>query len=113
MTQRRRLATPLVVAPLLPSAGCTGGDEEPKATDSTTPSLTTTRGSTPSSGATPSDENPPQNQVRVSPGPIAEARTTGFFEGTREVLIGMRGGEAPFRAFGLTDPGRIVSDVRG
>jgi hypothetical protein len=52
------------------------------------------------------------SQVRVSPGPIAEARTTGSFEGVEEVLIGMRGGEAPFRAFALTDPGRIVIDVR-
>jgi hypothetical protein len=54
-----------------------------------------------------------QNQTKVSPGPIAEARTTGFFEGTEEVLIGMRGGEQPFRAFALTDPGRIVIDVKG
>jgi hypothetical protein len=54
-----------------------------------------------------------ENQIRVSPGPIAEAKTTGFFEGSEEVLIGMRGGEAPFRAFALTDPGRIVIDVRG
>ena len=62
-------------------------------------------------GADPGGQG--QNQVRVSPGPIAEARTTGFFEGSEEVLIGMRGGEAPFRAFALTDPGRIVIDVRG
>ena len=34
-----------------------------------------------------------------------------FFEGTEEVLIGVRGGERPFRAFALTDPGRIVIDV--
>jgi hypothetical protein len=38
--------------------------------------------------------------------------TTGYFEGSEEVLIGVRGGEAPFRAFALTDPGRIVVDVR-
>ena len=62
-------------------------------------------------GADPGGQG--QNQVKVSPGPIAEARTTGFFEGSEEVLIGMRGGKAPFRAFALTDPGRIVIDVQG
>lgn len=52
------------------------------------------------------------SRIRTSPGPIAEALTTGFFEGYEEVLIGIRGGEQPFRAFALTDPGRIVIDVR-
>jgi hypothetical protein len=51
--------------------------------------------------------------VRSSPGPIAQILTTGWFEGTEEVLIGVRGGELPFRAFALTDPGRIVIDVPG
>jgi hypothetical protein len=50
--------------------------------------------------------------VSSSPGPIAAVLTTGSFEGTEEVLIGVRGGAAPFRAFPLTDPGRIVIDVR-
>jgi hypothetical protein len=45
-------------------------------------------------------------------GVVAQARTTGFFEGYEEVLIGLRGAPAPFRAFALTDPGRIVVDVR-
>jgi hypothetical protein len=53
-----------------------------------------------------------QSQVTASPGPIAAVKTTGFFEGYEEVLIGIRGNEAPFRAFALTDPGRIVIDVR-
>jgi hypothetical protein len=53
-----------------------------------------------------------QSQVTASPGPIAAVQTTGFFEGSEEVLIGIRGEEAPFRAFALTDPGRIVIDVR-
>jgi hypothetical protein len=53
-----------------------------------------------------------ESDSKVSPGPVAEAKTTGFFEGSEEVLIGMRGGEVPFRAFALTDPGRIVIDVR-
>jgi hypothetical protein len=53
-----------------------------------------------------------QSRVEASPGPIAEARTTGFFEGSEEVLIGIPGKQAPFRAFALTDPGRIVVDVR-
>ncbi|SFD90629.1 AMIN-like domain-containing (lipo)protein [Blastococcus tunisiensis] len=52
------------------------------------------------------------SRVRTSPGPVVEARTTGFFEGYEEVLIGIDGGEQPFRAFALTDPGRIVVDVR-
>jgi len=60
--------------------------------------------------ATPAGQG--SSQITVSPGPVVEARTTGFFEGTEEVLIGIRGGEQPFRAFALTDPGRIVLDVR-
>jgi len=51
-------------------------------------------------------------RLRTSPGPIAEVLTTGYFEGSQEVLIGIAGGELPFRAFALTDPGRIVIDVR-
>lgn len=53
-----------------------------------------------------------QTSLRTSPGPIAGVLTTGFFEGTEEVLVGVRGGEAPFRAFALSNPGRIVIDVR-
>lgn len=45
-------------------------------------------------------------------GIIAGVRTLGFFEGSQEVLIGVSGGQLPFRAFALTDPGRIVIDVR-
>jgi hypothetical protein len=45
-------------------------------------------------------------------GVVAEARSTGFSAGYEEVLIGVRGGAAPFRAFTLTDPGRIVVDIR-
>jgi len=53
-----------------------------------------------------------EQRLRTSPGPIAEVLTTGYFEGSEEVLIGIAGGELPFRAFALTDPGRIVIDVR-
>jgi hypothetical protein len=55
-----------------------------------------------------------QSQINItsSPGPIVQVRTTGFFEGQEEVLVGIRDGEQPFRAFALTDPGRIVIDVR-
>jgi hypothetical protein len=53
-----------------------------------------------------------EQRVRTDPGAIAEVLTTGYFEGSEEVLIGVRGGELPFRAFALTDPGRIVIDVR-
>jgi hypothetical protein len=52
-----------------------------------------------------------QTSVSTSPGPIVAVLTTGVFEGTEEVLIGMRGGEVPFRAYASTDPGRIVIDV--
>lgn len=61
-------------------------------------------------GAEPGGQS--TSDVSASPGPIAQARTTGLFEGYEEVLIGVRGGELPFRAFALTDPGRIVIDVR-
>jgi hypothetical protein len=53
-----------------------------------------------------------RTSLRTSPGPIVAVLTTGMFEGTEEVLVGVRGGEVPFRAFALTDPGRIVIDVR-
>ncbi len=45
-------------------------------------------------------------------GTVAEVRVTGSFGGYQEVLIGVRGGAAPFRAFTLTDPGRLVVDIR-
>jgi hypothetical protein len=59
-----------------------------------------------------SSGNNGQSDVKLSPGPVAEAKTTGSFEGSEEVLIGTRSGKAPFRAFALTDPGRIVIDFR-
>lgn len=52
------------------------------------------------------------SRIRTSPGPIVEALTTGFSEGYEEILVGIDGGEQPFRTFALTDPGRIVIDVR-
>jgi hypothetical protein len=61
-------------------------------------------------GADPGNQG--QTDTKLSPGPIAEAKTTGFFEGSEEVLIGTRGGKVPFRAFALTNPGRIVIDLR-
>jgi hypothetical protein len=61
-------------------------------------------------GADPGNQG--ESDTKASPGPIAEAKTTGSFEGTEEVLIGMSEGQTPFRAFALTDPGRIVIDVR-
>ena len=45
-------------------------------------------------------------------GLIVAARTTGFFEGQEEAMAGIKTGPQPFRAFTLTDPGRIVIDVR-
>lgn len=45
-------------------------------------------------------------------GVVAEIRPTGSLAGYQEVLIGVRGAPAPFRTFGLTDPGRIVIDIR-
>ena len=53
------------------------------------------------------------SKIRVSPGPVAEALTTGFADGYEEVLIGIRHGEQPFRAYAQTDPGRIVIEVGG
>ena len=43
---------------------------------------------------------------------VTEARSSGFSPGYEEVIIGVRGAAAPFRAFTLTDPGRIVVDIR-
>ena len=60
-------------------------------------------------GTQPSGQS--SSRVSASPGPVVEALTTGYFEGTEEVLIGVRGGEVPFRAYAQTDPGRIVIDV--
>ncbi|SOD94052.1 AMIN-like domain-containing (lipo)protein [Blastococcus haudaquaticus] len=51
------------------------------------------------------------SRLSISPGPVAEARTTGAADGYEEVLIGMRGGERPFTVDVLTDPGRLVIDV--
>lgn len=53
-----------------------------------------------------------RSRVSANPGPIVAAQTTGYSAGYEEVLIGVGGGELPFRAFALTDPGRIVIDVR-
>jgi hypothetical protein len=49
--------------------------------------------------------------LRSSPGPIVQVLTTGLSDGYEEVLIGIGGGERPFRAVAVTDPGRIVIDV--
>jgi hypothetical protein len=45
-------------------------------------------------------------------GAVLEARTTGVAAGNEEVLVALDGGAAPFRAFTLTDPGRLVVDIR-
>lgn len=50
--------------------------------------------------------------VSAPSGAVAQARTTGFRGGYEEVLLGIRGGPASFRAFTLTDPGRVVVDVQ-
>ncbi|MFD2090217.1 AMIN-like domain-containing (lipo)protein [Blastococcus deserti] len=60
-------------------------------------------------GTPPSGQS--RSRVSANPGPIVEARTTGFSGGNEEVLIGIHGGQLPFRAYALTDPGRIVIDV--
>ena len=46
-----------------------------------------------------------------SSGRISSARTTGWVEGREEVLVGVRDGRVPFRAYALSDPGRIVVEV--
>jgi hypothetical protein len=62
--------------------------------------------------------NPPPGQgsqgsssVSAS-GIVAGVRTLGLIDGSQQVLIGISGGRLPFRAVALTDPGRIVVDVR-
>ena len=52
------------------------------------------------------------SRFSISPGPVAEARTTGAAGGYEEVLIGVRGGEQPFTVDALTDPARLVVEVR-
>ena len=49
--------------------------------------------------------------VSSDSGIIAQAKTTGFFEGHEEVMTGVWHTTQPFRASVLTDPGRIVVDV--
>jgi hypothetical protein len=60
-----------------------------------------------------SGEGQGSSRSSLSQGPIAEARTIGAADGYEEVLIGLRGGEQPFSAQALTDPGRIVIDFPG
>lgn len=45
-------------------------------------------------------------------GIVAGVRTLGVVDGAQQVLIGISGGRLPFRVTALTDPGRIVIDVR-
>ncbi|MGY1802069.1 hypothetical protein ACI78T_02195 [Blastococcus sp. SYSU D00922] len=52
------------------------------------------------------------SRFSISPGPVAEARTTGAADGYEEVLIGVRGGEQPFTVDALSDPARLVVEVR-
>ena len=52
------------------------------------------------------------SRFSISPGPVAEARTTGAADGYEEVLIGVRGGEQPFSVEALSDPARLVVEVR-
>jgi hypothetical protein len=52
------------------------------------------------------------SRFSISPGPVAEARTLGVTDGYDEVLIGVRGGKQPFSVQALTDPGRLVLQVR-
>jgi hypothetical protein len=54
----------------------------------------------------------PLDVVVGQSGVVAEVRSTGSLGGYQEVLIGVHGAPAPFRTFGLTDPGRIVVDIR-
>jgi hypothetical protein len=58
------------------------------------------------------DEQAEPPVVTAESGVVVEARATGSLGGYQEVLIGVRGTPAPFRAFALTDPGRLVIDIR-
>ena len=62
------------------------------------------------SGAGGGDQG--SSRFSISPGPVAEARTLGVGGGYEEVLIGVRGGMQPFTVQALTDPGRLVVQVR-
>lgn len=44
-------------------------------------------------------------------GGIAQIAPGGVFEGEQQALIGLTGGERPFRVFALTGPARVVVDV--
>jgi hypothetical protein len=43
---------------------------------------------------------------------VAEIAPGGVFEGEQQAFIGLTGTKRPFRAFALTDPARVVIDVR-
>jgi hypothetical protein len=50
---------------------------------------------------------------RLGPsGDVAEVQVNGWFEGYTQVFAGIKGDERPFRVFALTDPPRLVVDVR-
>ena len=43
---------------------------------------------------------------------IAEVSPGGVFEGEQQAFVGLTGGQRPFRVLALTDPARVVVDVR-
>lgn len=45
-------------------------------------------------------------------GPPFDTGPGGVFEGTQLAFVGLHGAERPFRVFALTNPTRVVVDVR-
>ena len=58
----------------------------------------------------------PEIDLGATPGAgtrgVTEVVPAGVFEGDQLAFIGLTGGRRPFRVFGLTDPVRVVVDVR-
>ncbi|MQW75070.1 hypothetical protein GHK92_04225 [Nocardioides sp. dk4132] len=57
----------------------------------------------------PEDHDPPVR--RALGGAVVDLHTVGAFEGMTQVFVGLRGGRAPFRAFTLRAPSRLVVDL--
>jgi hypothetical protein len=61
----------------------------------------------------PEAENGGPRRFRPGNGDVvADVHVVGTFEGDTQVLVGIDGGRAPYRAFALSDPARLVVDVR-
>ncbi|MCV2393996.1 hypothetical protein OEB99_06730 [Actinotalea sp. M2MS4P-6] len=64
----------------------------------------------PESGENPYDG--PQKVSAAGTAVVTEAVLSSIFEGELQLFIGVDGGREPFRAYGMSDPSRIVIEVR-